>query len=333
MSLLQTDCALLIDKPAGPSSFGIVDKIKKSIRTKYQLKFREMPKIGHGGTLDPFATGLLVVLLGRASKLSRYFLNSKKHYSGEMVFGQTTASGDPTDEETETQPLPTNLSLKKLQSIANQMTSETYFQIPPMHSAKKQNGKRLYLLAREGLEVERDPIPHQLYSFDIQNLENGRSNFNVSCTAGAFIRTLSKDVAIAASTIGMLQSLRRTGSGSFSIENAMSVEAVTQAIENDAPLEELKGFLPFGSLLSEFDFAEANQTEFSQILMGQQGVLRGLSTRLTRAKKASNPNRFAVYHSNQLVAVVVNDSGEKLSPEASTHSTWKLERVFPIEKT
>src|SRR5690348_4657881 len=136
--------AFLVHKGQGISSFGVIEKIQRFLIEKLQVKKRDLPKMGHGGTLDPFATGLLVVLVGRGVKLARYFLGSHKVYEGVIHFGKTTIPGDPTDPISETSSvIPT---LKQIQVLAHQLTLQPYLQTPPMHSAKKQNGKPLYEL-------------------------------------------------------------------------------------------------------------------------------------------------------------------------------------------
>src|SRR5690349_10776293 len=144
------DGALLVNKHAGLSSFGILELLQRQQMNKDpKLRKALLPKMGHGGTLDPFATGLLVVLVGQGVKLARYFLGADKEYQGVIRFGETTLSGDNTDPISETShQLPP--SLESLQAVAFQFTLEPYLQIPPMFSAKKKGGTPLYHLARAG---------------------------------------------------------------------------------------------------------------------------------------------------------------------------------------
>src|SRR5262245_16579515 len=147
--------ALLIHKEAGISSFGVIERLQKHLLNSVdgpRPKRKDLPKLGHGGTLDPFATGLLIVLVGRAVKLARYFLGAPKSYEGVIQFGKTTVPGDPTapiSETSETIPQ----THEEIREIAHRLTLQPYLQTPPMHSAKKRNGKPLYELARAGIEV------------------------------------------------------------------------------------------------------------------------------------------------------------------------------------
>src|SRR5436190_3161938 len=130
--------ALLVDKHAGVSSFGVIELLQRELCKQSGLRRKDLPKIGHGGTLDPFATGLLVVCVGRAVKLARYFLGSDKGYEGVFRFGETTVPGDPTAPISEsTTHLPAADSLPELRTLAAKLASHPYLQIPPMHSAKK----------------------------------------------------------------------------------------------------------------------------------------------------------------------------------------------------
>ncbi|OFZ00290.1 MAG: hypothetical protein A2Z97_15950, partial [Bdellovibrionales bacterium GWB1_52_6] len=177
-SLPPLNGALLIHKHAGITSFGIIEQLQHQLRNTYQLKRRDLPKIGHGGTLDPFATGLLVVCVGRAVKLAQYFLGSTKTYEGSFRFGETTVPGDPTAPVSETSTVfPEGLT--QLKELARRMTLQPYLQIPPMHSAKKKDGKPLYELARAGLEVEREPKLCSLYEFDILGYEKPYATFHI----------------------------------------------------------------------------------------------------------------------------------------------------------
>src|SRR3954462_4957355 len=160
--------ALLVDKHAGISSFGVIELLQRELCNHWGVRRKELPKIGHGGTLDPFATGLLVICVGRGVKLARYFLGSDKGYEGVIRFGETTVPGDPTAPISETSPnLPT--SLEDLRAMAAKLTLQPYLQTPPMHSAKKKDGRPLYELARLGIEVERDPKLCTLRTFEISS--------------------------------------------------------------------------------------------------------------------------------------------------------------------
>ena len=179
--------AILINKAQCISSFGIIERLRRALSDQYQVKKSLLPKLGHGGTLDPFATGLMVICIGDGVKLARYFLGGDKTYTGTFKFGETSISGDATNPISETSELiPT--SLEELRTLANSMTHVPYAQTPPMHSAKKIEGKPLYELARQGIEIDREAKICTLKRFDIESYSPPCALFRVECTSGTYIR-------------------------------------------------------------------------------------------------------------------------------------------------
>src|SRR4051812_27690492 len=170
---------------------------------QYGVKRRDLPKLGHGGTLDPFATGMLAVCVGRAVKLARYFLGSNKTYEGVIRFGETTVPGDPTAPISETSPVIPD-SLEDIRKYAKTLTLQPYLQTPPMHSAKKVDGKPLYELARQGIEIEREAKVCHLYSFEILSYEKPRARFRLTCSSGTYVRTLAQDLARMMGSVALL---------------------------------------------------------------------------------------------------------------------------------
>jgi tRNA pseudouridine55 synthase len=303
--------AILVNKHQGTSSFGVLDTLKKILRKQGQ----EFPKLGHGGTLDPFATGLLIVCVGRGVKLSRYFLGSMKTYEAVLRFGETTIPGDPTDPISErSEILPS--SLDQLNRLAQEFSLQKYLQIPPMHSAKKLNGKPLYELARQGIEVERAPKLCKLHDFRFQSFLSPRGTFSVRCSSGTYIRTLAQDFARRLDTVGMLDSLHRTASGSFGIENAVSVAELAKAAEEKRPWDELPAFIPFDRLLDGFPRADASSMEAEMLIQGKQQVLPAILEKVSPPENHSN--HATIYFENRLLAVAVREN-----------QIWGLERVFP----
>jgi tRNA pseudouridine55 synthase len=298
--------AFLINKHQGISSFGVLDLIKKTMKKQGVSH----PKLGHGGTLDPFATGLLIVCVGRGVKLSRYFLGSKKKYEATLRFGETTVPGDPTDPISETSAVLPK-SLEELSKAAQEFSSVDYLQIPPMHSAKKLNGKPLYELARQGIEVERAPKKCTLFDFEFFNYNPPRAEFRVGCSSGTYIRTLAQYFARKMGTVGMLDTLHRTGSGAFDIRNAITVSELEKS-----PLEEwitLPAFIPFDQLLEGYPRVEASQMEAEALVQGKQQYLAAIIAR----GDAKSGNHLAIYFDQRLIAVAVLEEG-----------IWGLERVF-----
>src|SRR4051812_5939989 len=207
--------ALLVDKHAGVTSFGVIEMLQKELCNHWGVRRKELPKIGHGGTLDPFATGMLVICVGRAVKLARYFLGSDKGYEGIIRFGETTVPGDPTAPiSATTLNLPASDALPALRDLAGKLTAQPYLQTPPMHSAKKKDGRPLYELARQGIEVERDPKLCHLRAFEISSYEPSRAAFSLSCSTGTYVRTLAQDYGKMLGSLALLESLRRVASGS-----------------------------------------------------------------------------------------------------------------------
>ena len=215
MSLIY-DGILLIDKPAGPTSHDIVDIIRNSYRIK---------KVGHCGTLDPAATGLLIIVLGKATKLSEKLMSDDKVYVGSMKLGETTNTFDAEGQVESTQPVP-DLSSETLQKEANKFLGDQ-MQIPPMVSAIKINGTPLYKLARKGQTIDRKERFIHLYKFLISEYETPVAWFKVACTKGTYIRTLAHDFGQKIGCGGHLSGLRRTISGTFKVSNATSLEELT----------------------------------------------------------------------------------------------------------
>lgn len=316
--------ALLVNKPVGITSFGVIDTLKKAIRDKHSLKFREMPKLGHGGTLDPFATGLLVVLCGDGTKFARYFLGAKKTYRGVIRFGETTIPGDPTDPISETsETVPTNLS--EVQEMARKMTLQPYLQTPPMHSAKKIDGKPLYELARQGLEVEREPKLCHLYEFSVSELVMGsdgksRARFQVECSTGTYIRTLAQDLARLLGSVGMLESLERTRSGIFDLENAASLDTLAQTVQDETPWNTLRCWVPMNRLLDGYPKLEISYSEARGLRNGSQKILLQI---LPRLQTLLDVTQVVLSEQQNPVATLVRPS---------LQSAWELERVIPEHK-
>ena len=213
---LTYDGILLIDKPAGPTSHDIVDIIRNSYRIK---------KVGHCGTLDPAATGLLIIVLGKATKLSEKLMSDDKVYVGSMKLGETTNTFDAEGQVESTQPVP-DLSIQTLQKEANKFLGDQ-MQIPPMVSAIKINGTPLYKLARKGQTIDRKERFIHLYKFLISEYETPVAWFKVACTKGTYIRTLAHDFGQKIGCGGHLSGLRRTISGTFRVSNATSLEELT----------------------------------------------------------------------------------------------------------
>ena len=212
---------LLVDKPAGMTSQKVVAKIKHASVHKL--------KIGHTGTLDPMCTGLLSVLTDRDTKLTQYFPH-RKSYLASVRFGLKTDTGDVTGETLETSDLPTE---DQFREVLPKMVGPC-LQIPPMYSAVHVEGKRLYELARMGVEVKREP--RQIEIFDlayVDRLAEDEFRFSVTCSTGTYIRTLCEDIAAKMGLCATMSALRRIQSNGFALSDAHSLDEVLSLAEQD----------------------------------------------------------------------------------------------------
>ena len=208
----------MIDKPLQWTSFDVVRKLRNIIRIK---------KIGHAGTLDPLATGLLIVCTGKYTKRINEYMAREKEYTGTITLGAVTPTYD-LESEPESFSSIESISLEKIQEAAVQLTGPI-LQIPPAHSAIKVNGKRVYELARQGKEVKLEPRPVTIYAFEILSYQEGVVQFLVRCSTGTYIRSLANDLGRILGCGGYLSSLRRTKIGEFSVDDAQTMEAFESA--------------------------------------------------------------------------------------------------------
>ena len=207
------DGALLIDKPVGPTSHDVVDAVRRRFRIK---------KVGHCGTLDPNATGLLIVVLGRGTKLSEKLMATDKVYEGALKLGETTTSYDTDGELLASLPVPA-LTLEQLNETAAVFVGDQ-MQMPPMVSAVKKDGVPLYKLARQGIEVERKERLIHIYSFRFTQYREPIGHFRVACTKGTYVRTLAHDFGGKIGCGAHLAALRRTVSGRFDVADALPLD-------------------------------------------------------------------------------------------------------------
>ena len=208
---------LLIDKPQGMTSQQVVSKVKYLLKSDVH----DSKKAGHTGTLDPMATGLLPICLGEATKFSHYQLDAVKSYQAIIKLGEQTDTGDAEGEIIATSPVP-HVTQAMLQSVTEQFLGEI-MQVPPMYSALKKDGKKLYELAREGIEVERAARPLTIYELSLTPLSDQQLQLTVTCSKGTYVRVLAEDIAKALGTLGHLTALRRIRTGDFEIANAITL--------------------------------------------------------------------------------------------------------------
>ena len=219
---------ILIDKPLGWTSFQVVNKIRWLIKQQFKLK---KIKVGHAGTLDPLATGLLILCVGKFTKKIDTYQAQEKEYTGTITLGATTPSYDL---ETE---IDARFDISKITSEAiNEATLSFIGEIqqqPPIFSALKKEGKRLYEFARAGEEVEIPKRTVLISAFEITNVDLPKVDFRVVCSKGTYIRSLAYDFGKALNNGGHLSALRRTKIGEYSVENAISIEDFETSLKSD----------------------------------------------------------------------------------------------------
>ncbi|HMP76166.1 MAG TPA: tRNA pseudouridine(55) synthase TruB [Kiritimatiellia bacterium] len=209
----ELDGVLLVDKPAGPTSHDLVDAVRRIFN---------LPKVGHGGTLDPGATGLLVLLLGRATKLSQAIMSTDKVYEGSLVLGVTTDTHDAEGEILSRRD-PSAVTREPLAAEFRKWTGDVD-QIPPMVSAIKKDGVALYKMARNGQEIAREPRLLHIYEFALLDFAPPLARFRVRCTKGTYVRTLCHDVGEGLGCGACMNTLRRTRAGALDVADAVRFE-------------------------------------------------------------------------------------------------------------
>ena len=217
---------ILIDKPLDWTSFQVVNKIRWLIRSTFGIK---KIKVGHAGTLDPLASGLLILCTGKMTKSIEQFMGQEKEYTGTFTLGGTTASYDLETEIDNTFPTD-HITEELLQATLDQFVG-TIDQYPPVFSALKKDGKRLYEFAREGIEVEIPTRKVNIRNFELTQKAIPKVDFEVICSKGTYIRSLANDYGKALNSGAHLSALRRTRIGEFNIEQAVSIKDFEEQIK------------------------------------------------------------------------------------------------------
>lgn len=244
------DGILIIDKPAGITSHDVVSRVRRTLKIK---------RIGHTGTLDPFATGVMVILIGRATRLARFLEKDEKEYEALVRFGFETDTGDRTGvPKPHVQESP-NISAAQVGSVLPLFRGEIE-QVPPMYSAKKIAGRKLYESARKGIEVRREPVKIFIHSLEIisgSEIKDSGPEFlwiRVTCSAGTYIRTLAEDIGRKLGVGAHLAELRRTRAGKFDLARAGTIEQLAELADPASaiiPMEEAVAHLPLFTLTEE----------------------------------------------------------------------------------
>ena len=251
------DGVLILDKPIGLSS----NQALQQVRYLYRAR-----KAGHCGSLDPLATGVLPICLGQATKFSSYLLGASKTYLASCRLGQTTTTGDAEGEVVETRPV--NIEPQRVLRVLERFVGEIE-QVPPMYSALKHQGKRLYQLAREGKQVERRPRRVEIFELELLSCEDDSLEIEVCCSKGTYIRTLAEDIGNALGCGAHLSALRRCAVETLHQRDAVTLDRLQQLAEQGmAQLDEL--LLPVTATLGQFPELQLDARQSLDISQGKR---------------------------------------------------------------
>ena len=241
---------VIIDKPQGWTSQDVVSKLRGVLHTK---------RIGHGGTLDPMATGVLPVFVGRATRGVEFFEHAEKTYEAELRLGIATDTEDITGEVLEEKPV--NINREQLEKALENFRGEIQ-QIPPMYSAVKINGQKLCDLARKGREVERKPRTITILALDLLDFDGATAKLRVHCSKGTYIRTLCKDIGESLGCGGCMAALRRVTAGAYTIDEAIPL---AELVESDNPETYLR---PVDSMFTQYPAVTLTANQEKRCLNG-----------------------------------------------------------------
>ena len=288
---------LLLDKPEGMTSAAVVRTVKKTLAVE---------RVGHLGTLDPFASGLLPICLGEGTKIAQFLMTERKAYSGTIRLGSETDTYDATGTVTRNAPVP-GLMPKSLQELVQRFSGESW-QTPPMYSALKRHGTPLYKLARRGIEVEREPRKVVIENFLLASIDDSSLWFSLTCSKGTYMRTLAVDIGKALGCGAHLATLRRTGFGPFVIEHAVPLSQCVDLFD--------RGILPLLSLTAALKHYPAVVVTTEVATLVRQGRQEVLPQVLSEPDETTEPTQL-LGSDGELVAMVQHRDGQ-----------WQFLRVF-----
>jgi len=271
---------LLIDKPEGITSADVVRRVKR----------RAGAKVGHLGTLDPFATGLLPLCLGEATKIAQFLNTADKRYEGIIALGRSTDTGDRTGAALHTADVP-DLARVDLAALAHRFEGDR-MQTPPMYSALKRDGVPLYRLARQGVEVERSARPVRIERLALERSGTTGLRFQLDCSKGTYVRVLAEEIGAALGSAAHLDALRRTAFGPFTIEAAVTLDAWDPELP--------AGFVALHRALVHLPAVSIDRQGADAVRQGKSWPLRGLAADLGREAVLLGP-------AGDVVAVVVRN--------------------------
>lgn len=294
---------LLLDKPVGLSSNAALQAAKRLFGAA---------KAGHAGTLDPLASGLLLILFGDATKFAGTQLEADKSYFATVHLGATTTTGDAEGEVIERRSA--SVSDAQVEAVLEKFRGPIA-QVPPMYSALKRDGRPLYLLAREGKSVERPPRQVSIQELKLVWLRGELLGLRVRCSKGTYVRTLAEDIGRTLGTGAHLASLRRTGSGALSVDDAISLEALEQMTEN----ERERRLLPIDALLGDVPRLECDAAQEARLRNGQAIAIH-----------PDLAGQWALYGSSGLIGLGLADGAGSLRPVRLT-APLGAEQAQPAE--
>jgi tRNA pseudouridine55 synthase len=286
------DGVLLIDKPVGLSSNDALIKAKRVVNAK---------KAGHTGTLDPFATGLLPLCFGEATKFSQDLLEADKTYDAVVHLGIATTTGDTEGEAVETRPV--DVTVEQIEAALAKFRGPI-LQIPPMYSALKRDGKALYEYAREGITLEREARPVTIHKLEMLAYDAPMLSIRVTCSKGTYVRVLGEDIGAALGCGAHLNALRRIQVGNLTVDGMVTLE---QLQAHDNPLSLLA---PVDALLSSFPSVELTPELAARFLNGQRLALNREPVTLPKTQ-----GRVRVYHDDKLLGTAILQDYGVLAPE------------------
>jgi tRNA pseudouridine55 synthase len=286
------DGVLLLDKPVGLSSNDALIKAKRVLNAR---------KAGHTGTLDPFATGLLPLCFGEATKFSQDLLEADKTYEASVHLGVMTNTGDTEGETIETRDV--DVTLEQIEAALARFRGPI-LQVPPMYSALKRDGKALYEYAREGITLEREARPVTIHGLELIGYEAPFLRIRVTCSKGTYVRVLGEDIGAALGCGAHLNALRRTGVGALTVEHMLTLE------ELQAHPDPLSLLAPVDALLASFPAVELTAELAKRFLQGQRLALGKEPVALPAGQ-----GRVRVYHDGKLLGTAMLGEYAILAPE------------------
>ncbi|WP_367104898.1 tRNA pseudouridine(55) synthase TruB [uncultured Psychrobacter sp.] len=311
---------ILIDKPIGMTSQQVVSKVKYLFKSPEH----DSKKAGHTGTLDPMATGLLPICLGEATKFSHYQLDADKSYQATILLGQQTDTGDADGQIVAQKDVP--IVTKALLDSTAQAFLGAQQQIPPMYSALKKDGKKLYEYARAGIEIEREPRNIVIKAIELVAIDAHHIQLTVTCSKGTYVRVLAEDIANALGTLGHLTALRRLEVGDFKVEDALTLEQL-EALNFRSRFDPL---LPVEACVNIEPKLILSAQQSSRVRQGQR---LNVTEQLTSDLKAYILNNVeqSIDHTGNLDNTIVDEQNSSISQAPDSNSRDNVEQLPSYE--